>query len=236
MPIYHEGENRWNLFYIAYRSLSAKPTEVVHMDGRVWRAVSRTPGRGGIGGPYKDVGIIMQPDANSQPWEGQQGTDSFYAWKTGKKWYGFYGSHYHFPQGPWLVGLAEAPALEGPWTRMNGINPSTIEKKFIENPIVTRIRGKYVAIYDCSLDDSNPAYVIDGLNVGVSISDDGIHWPPGKRINVQPGAANWSDDVRTPLCIVPEKDGSFTMVYTAKKRGELFWGLGYVKLKLVENP
>ena len=80
------------------------------MNGQIWRAVSLAPGQSGIGGPYRDMGIILQPDAASQPWEGQQGTDSFYAWPAGGKWYGFYGSHNHCPLGPWLVGLAEAPA------------------------------------------------------------------------------------------------------------------------------
>jgi hypothetical protein len=233
MPIFNEEEDRWNLFYIAYRPSGSDPTEVVHMDGRVWRAVSQTPGRGGIGGPYRDIGIILQPDADSQPWEGQQGTDSFYPWRIGDQWYAFYGSHNHFPQGPWQVGLASSPDLAGPWKRCEGLNPSPIEAKFIENPIVTRIGEKFAAIYDSSLDDANPDYVTDGHHIGWSMSDDGIHWPPGRRLNVQPGAANWSDDIRTPLCLIREADGTFTMLYTAKRRGELFWSVGLARLRLV---
>jgi hypothetical protein len=236
MPIYHEQEKRWNLFYIAYRPFNAKPTEVVHADGRVWRAVSATPGRGGIGGPYRDEGVVLQPDAESQPWEGQQGTDSFYPWQVGSKWYAFYGSHFHYPQGPWLVGLAEAPALEGPWKRCVGLNPAPIEKKFIENPIVTRIGAHYVAIYDCSPDDANPHYVADGRLVGFSVSADGIHWPPGRRLDVQPGNANWCDDLRTPLCLISEGDGVYTLLYTGRRKGRMFWPVGLAKLRLVVGP
>ena len=87
MPVFNEREDHeWDLFYIAYRPSSSKPTEVGHMDGRVWRAVSRIKGRDGIGGPYSDVGIVLQPDSESQPWEGQQGTDSFYPWRAGGTW------------------------------------------------------------------------------------------------------------------------------------------------------
>ena len=233
MPVFNEREDQWDLFYIAYRPFSSKPTEVGHMDGRVWRAVSGMKGRDGIGGPYRDVGVVMQPDAESQSWEGQQGTDSFYPWRVGRRWYGFYGSHNHFPQGPWLVGLAEAPALAGPWKRCVGLNPSPIERKFIENPIVSRIGRKFVAIYDSSPDDTNPSYVTDGRHVGLSVSLDGIHWPRGQRLDVQPGAANWSEDIRTPLCLIPEGGGVYTMLYTGKRKGQKFWPVGLVRLKLM---
>jgi hypothetical protein len=232
MPVFNEREDQWDLFYIAYRPFSSKPTEVGHMDGRVWRAVSRMKGRGGIGGPYRDVGVVLQPDEGSQSWEGQQGTDSFYPWPAGRKWYGFYGSHNHIPQGPWLVGLAEAPALAGPWKRCVGLNPSPIERKFIENPIVARIGRKFVAVYDSSLDDTNPGYISDGHHVGVSVSSDGIHWPRGQRLDVQPAAANWSEDIRTPLCLIPEGGGVYTMLYTGKRKGQAFWPVGLVRLKL----
>ena len=122
MAVYNDDEQRWNLFYIAYRP-GIGEREGLHMDGKVWRAVSTAPGRAGIGGPYRDASIILQPDAHSQPWEGQQGTDSFYPWRAGGKWYGFYGSHQHWPAGPWLVGLVEAPSLAGPWTRCFGSTP-----------------------------------------------------------------------------------------------------------------
>ena len=107
------------------------------------------------------------------------------------------------------------------------------EKKFIENPIVTRIGRGFVAIYDSSLDNANSHYVTDGHRVGLAVSSDGIHWPPGQRIDVQPGDANWSEDIRTPLCLIREYDGIYTMLYTGKRKGEMFWPVGLVRLKLV---
>jgi len=233
--IFNEREDRWNMFYITYRPKWADPAKVSHEDGRVWRAVSDVKGRDGIGGPYRDVGIILEPDADSQEWEGQQGTDSFYPWRAGGKWYAFYGSHYHEPRGPWLVGLAEAEELAGPWKRCVGLNPSPIEKKFIECPFVVCIGENYVAVYDSSLDDSNPRYVVDGHQVGYSVSEDGIHWPRGQRLDVQPGKANWSEDIRTPLCLIPEGNDIYTMLYTGKLKGKMFWPVGLVKLKLVKR-
>lgn len=234
MPIFDERQDQWNLFYIAYHPRETNPAQVVHMDGRVWRAVSQVKGRGGIGGPYLDAGIVLQPDAESQTWEGQQGTDSFYPWRVGRKWYGFYGSHNYLPQGPWLVGLAEAPALAGPWKRCADLNPAPIEKKFIENPIVVRIGRKFAAIYDSSIDNTNPNYLANGHHVGVSVSSDGIHWPQGQRLDVQPGDANWSEDIRTPLCLIPEGGGVYTMLYTGKRKGQTFWPVGFVRLKIVD--
>jgi hypothetical protein len=231
MPIFNAAEDRWNLFYVAYRpGLSAN--EGLHMDGQLWRAVSQSPGRTGIAGPYLDAGIVLQPDAESQPWEGQQGTDSFYAWPVGDRWYAFYGSHNHVPLSPWVVGLAEAPALAGPWTRCAGLNPSPIEPIFIENPIVTTVAGRYVAIYDNCARDGTVNYVPDARHVGYSVSTDGIHWPQGRDLAVQPaGAANWSDDIRTPLCLIPEGGDIYTMLYTAKLRDRNFWAVGLARVR-----
>ena len=211
MAVFNDDEQRWNLFYIAYTPGTIE-REGIHMDGRIWRAVSATTGRAGIGGPYRDAGIILQPDAHSQPWEGQQGTDSFYPWRAGSKWYGFYGSHQYMPIGPWLVGLAEAPALAGPWTRCTGLNPSPIEPMFVENPLVTRVGSHFVAVYDnCAAGNT---YIPEGRHVGCSVSTDGIHWPKGHDLPVQPasGPAQWSEDIRTPLGLIVEDDGTFTLL------------------------
>lgn len=231
MAVFNEEEDRWNFFYVAYRPARDK-TEAMHMDGRIWRAASVVPGRGGIGGPYQDIGIVLQPDANSQPWEGQQGTDSFCPWQVGDEWYTFYGSHDYIPPGPWPAGLAKAPRLAGPWTRCEGLNPSPIEPVFIENPLVTPVGSHYVAVYDnCAPGDT---YIPEPRHIGCSISADGIHWPKGHSVPVQPesGPAQWSEDLRTPMGLVPEEDGTFTVFYTAKLRGQNFWSIGRARLQL----
>jgi hypothetical protein len=230
MAVFNAAEDRWNLFYIAYRP-GVVEHEELHMDGRIWRAVSAQPGRAGISGPYRDAGIVLQPDAHSQPWEGQQGTDTFYPWRYGDRWLAFYGSHNHHPLGPWQVGLAEAPALAGPWTRLAGVNPSTIEPIFIENPVVTTLPEGFVAVYDnCGPGDT---YVPEPRHVGCAFSRDGVNWPPGQNLAVQPaqGPAQWSEDCRTALGLIPEDDGTFTLLYTAKLRDQSFWALGLARLR-----
>lgn len=93
LPVWDEDERRWNLFYVAYKSAPSDGKRfLLDYEGRIWRAVSSVRGREGIGGPYEDVGIVMQPGPDSGSWEGLQGTDSFFPWRVGKSWYAFYGS------------------------------------------------------------------------------------------------------------------------------------------------
>jgi hypothetical protein len=229
MPIFERSQDRWDLFYVAYDTGGAT-------GGRIWRATSTIRGRGGIGGPYKDAGIILQPDAQSQAWEGAQGTDSFFPYRVKGGWLAFYGSHGGKPG--WQVGLAEAPSLAGPWKRREDGNPLPIEPVFIENPVVTRIGELYVAVYDC--DVANPPdfnYHTEAHSVGYATSADGIHWSNGGRIIVQPpGPANWSSDIRTPLGLIDEGGGIFTLFYTAEN-AKRFWPVSMIRLKLVrDNP
>ena len=102
----------------------------VNFDGKIWLAKSKTPGRYGIGGPYQDLKIILQPDSKSQPWEGLQGTDSMFVYNLKGKdnvYLGFYGrantqSTWKAQDNKWFVGLATANSLEGPWVRAHN-NP-----------------------------------------------------------------------------------------------------------------
>jgi hypothetical protein len=210
-PIYDEKEGRWNLFYTAYRSAPDTPDMWrANYDGKIWRAVSQERGLGGIDGPYKDVGIVLQPGPESEPWEGGQGTDSFFPYQAGGKWYSFYGScntkrDGNNIVGPWLVGLVSAPRLAGPWKRLPE-NPVPISTKFIEAPIVTQLKdGTYVAVYDSEVSNA----------VGYTFSSDGVRWFPGKTLVVQPkGKGRWAYHVRTPLGLIPESDGTLTLFYT----------------------
>lgn len=213
MPVYDDREGRWNLFYVAYRCAPSTAEKwLENYDGEIWRAVSKIKGRKGIGGPYEDVGIILQPGSESQSWEGLQGTDSFFPFKAGTKWYGFYGSAdtQKKPIPAWKVGLASSPQLAGPWKRLPEGNPLTIEKVFIENPVVTKLSdGTLAAVYDSSVPNA----------VGYTFSRDGIHWEPGQALVVQPkGKGHWADDVRTPLGLIPEGGDNFTLFYTGVRK------------------
>jgi hypothetical protein len=208
LPIWDDVEDRWNLFYVAYRSRPGDGRQFLNnYDGHIWRAVSETPGREGIVGPWEDVGVVMEPGEDSLEWEGLQGTDSFFAWRAGERWRAFYGSARSevLPIEHWLVGPAEAPALAGPWQRVGEENPSPIETRFIENPIVTPAPGGgWLVVYDSEGEGA----------IGWSYSKDGVHWEPGRRLVIQPEAGQWARDVRTPMGLVPEGDDRFTLFYT----------------------
>ena len=211
MPIYDTKEKRWNLFYVAYHSAPDTSEKwLTNHEGRIWRAVSKIKGLDGIGGPYQDVGVVLQRDKDSDPWEGLQGTDSFFPYPVGNQWYAFYGTAHteRQPIGPWQVGLAKAPSLAGPWKRCSRMNPLKIEKVFIENPIVTRLAdGTYVAVYDSNAEHG----------IGYTFSTDGIHWQPGKQLIVQRDRGKWGSEIRTPLGLIVEGRDSFTLFYTANQ-------------------
>jgi hypothetical protein len=211
MPIYDEAEGRWNLFYVAYQCApDTAALWLTNHEGRIWRALSQVKGREGISGPYVDVGVVLQRGKDSDSWEGLQGTDSFFPYQVGKRWYAFYGTAHTetTPISLWQVGLAWAPSLGGTWKRCSELNPVTIDKPFIENPVVTKLTdGTYAVVYDNHIEHA----------VGYSFSGDGIHWVPGKVLIVQKGKGAWASEVRTPLGLIPEGNESFTLFYTANE-------------------
>jgi hypothetical protein len=212
IPIFDSAGGRWNLFYVAYRAAPDTPQQwLTNHEGQIWRAVSTKPGLAGIGGPYRDAGIVLRRGKDSDSWEGLQGTDSFFPYTVGTAWYAFYGSARteSLPISLWQVGLARATQLGGPWTRMSALNPLPVEPSFIENPIVTRLTdGALVAVYD----DHRPN------SIGYSFSNDGIHWSRGQQLTVQTGSGVWASEVRTPLGLIDEGNGSYTLFYSANEK------------------
>lgn len=211
MPVFDDQEGRWNLFYVAYHCApDTSKAWLTNHQGRIWRAVSKVKGIEGIDGPYQDVGIVLQPGRESDAWEGLQGTDSFFPFKVRNHWYAFYGTAHTETQpiSGWQVGLASAPCLSGPWKRLSEMNPLKIEDFFIENPIVSTLPdGTLMAIYDNHAENA----------IGYAFSRDGIHWSRGKKLVVQNGNGVWAVEVRTPLGLIEESDGRFTLFYTANQ-------------------
>jgi hypothetical protein len=228
MPVYHETQNRWTLFYVAYRAKPNTPTAwYENHEGRIWYAESTVQGRGGLGGPYQDVGVILQPDAESQAWEGLQGVDSFFPFQAGGRWLGFYGSAQTqtVPCPFWGTGLAEAPALEGPWRRKQDGNPVKMDPVFAENPIVSRMGALHVALVD------------GGPNgkFGYATSRDGVTWSRADFIDLAKVGTPWWEVMRTPLCLLPEADGSWTMFFTAwrsRPGDQAFGAIGRAKVRV----
>lgn len=241
LPVFDPDKSVWNLFYVAYHAAPNTDEQFrSNQQGRIWRAVSETPGREGIGGPYRDVGVVLQPDDESEPWEGLQGTDSFFPYQVGERWHAFYGSARteSLPIRSWLVGLASAPSPAGPWKRDSELNPAPIEKVFIENPIVLHDRsGTFLAVYDNQPEGA----------IGYTFSSDGVSWHAGRSLKISGVDGTWAAEVRTPLGLVPEERNVFTVFFTGFEappdwdrifKGEMqtTCAIGRAKVRLVWEP
>lgn len=222
---FNDEEDAWNIFYVAYRAGDSTKGELPGSDyeGRIWRARSVLKGRSGIAGPYADMGIVLQPDSTSQPWEGEQAVASFSPYRITNGWMAIYDGHSYTPRGSWPDGMAFAKKLSGPWTRMpEGFNPLTIVDSFAENHIISRLKDGYLMVFDSFGDQE----------IGYSTSTDGVHWEYEIRVKIQIPDQLWAlpgdHYTRTPLCAIEEEDGTFTVVYTAtmKIKDRNFYAVG----------
>lgn len=211
MPVFHQEDNRWHLFYVCYKGKPSEPDKSnAGFDGVIQHAVSDTEGIEGFGGPYTDLEIILRYDVDPDSWEGHQGVDSFFPYQIGDTWYGFYGSAttQQMSTCQWQVGLARAERIEGPWSRMSDRNPVDL-RSFAENPIVSRLdNGVYIAIVD------GGPWV---NKMGYTLSWDGVNWCPLRHFELEPAVKKWWRMMRTPLSLIPEEDGTYTMFFTAFK-------------------
>lgn len=239
MPVFNEKVNKWYGYYLAYTV--HKEIEPNHSFGRIWRCESVVEGIDGIGGPYKDMGIILEPGLDSQPWEGRQGVASFFPYKVGENYFGFYSGAYPFASWAdypkksgkgWFVALAESQSLEGPWKRKDkGLAPiSTIHPTFVENPIVSQLpNGIYIAVFDGGPDGWG--HHLPNM-MGYTLSKDGVHWGEANYLPIETKVAKWWDIMRTPLCLIPEGNDIYTIVYNAIDLKKRFHPTGMVQLKL----
>ncbi|TVR56830.1 MAG: hypothetical protein EA426_13195 [Spirochaetaceae bacterium] len=202
MPTFDDERDRWALTYVCYRSKPNTEEEWYrNYDGRIAPAVSGTPGRAGVAGPYEQTGIIMEPGSDSAPWEGLMGVDSFFPYRVGSIWLAWYGSS------PELNGLAEAPSLSGPWRRITTDRPVS---RHTENPVVTMLPdGRFVAVFDgCG----------HHQKMGYMVSDDGRAWSEPVLLELDSHPDRWWGLTRTPLGLIEEDDGTFTLFFTAYNR------------------
>ena len=240
MPVFNEVANKWYGYYLAYTV--HKEIEPNHSFGRIWRCESIVDGIEGIGGPYKDIGIIMEPGLNSKPWEGRQGVASFFPYKVGEnEWLGFYSGAYPFKTWDdypkksgkgWFVGLAKSNSLEGPWKRLDAtINPITsMHPFFVENPIVSQLPdGTYIAVFDGG--PEGWGHHLPNM-MAYSLSKDGLKWSEARYLPIETKVDKWWDIMRTPLCLIPEENDIYTIVYAAIDLKRRFHPMGMVKVKL----
>jgi len=230
MPVYNEEEGRWNVFHVSFT-----PGDF----GRIWRAVSSTKGRQGIHGPWVDAECILEGDPK---WEGIAGCHSIFPYPVNGKWMAFYGSADHRTW--WSAGLLSAERLAGPWKRETTLNPVTLSGVLgTENPVVTRLKsGRYVAVFDTLKNQPEEGYAGNGHLIGYADSVDGVHWSAAKQLDVD-CTKLWVKDIRTPLGLVEEADGTFTLFYTGHRRpaagesskGWKYHNVGLLKVRLTVN-
>lgn len=133
----------------------------------------------GIGGPYDDERVVLNPGSDSQSWEGLQGTDSLsplYLPPDNKTWVAFYGSAQmeHATVRPhnmsWYNGLVTASRLGDPFVRRTPSSLVNFNQGFSENLIVSYLASckAYIAVFDALDAEAN--------GVGVSWSSDGLNW------------------------------------------------------------
>ena len=243
MPVYNDEDSTWYMTYVAYRCKpDTKQQFLNNHDGRIWQARSLVKGKDGIGGPYEDITVIQEPGPLADEWEGLQGSDSFFPYKVGNKWLAFTGSAKteKLPMEFWGNGLALAPALTGPWIRLSKRSPVDFGTNFSENPIVTQLDdGTLIAVMDSH-----------GTGFGYSVSVDGLNWSKMKYVQVTNKLDTWWAEFRTPLGLIQEDDGLFTIFFTVMKEGTDYWNhigeegyildtgfdsMGMIKLRLTNN-
>jgi len=215
---FNNQSDHWELFHI----WCIEPKVSWSPNCTCVRSVSTVPGRSGITGPWVEAGIVLSPKG-AQPW--QDGTlDSISnPFAVGGLYYVFIGSG---GACGWCVGLAYSSNMSGPFERVANSSATPLingtltasSRGYNENPLVLRLpSGVYVAVFDFL----KPEVTVHHDDVfGFSYSSNGVDWPAenGVAMSLLPPhnstAPLWATRARTPLSLIDEGDGSYTMFYT----------------------
>lgn len=239
MPFYNEDTGRWELFFM----WQVQPRQEWTSNGTAFRLLSQTPGRGGINGPWVQDPTPVLSHTSNQNWEeGMQDSISapYFVPSTGS-WMVFYGSGPRMCCADWLVGLASAPSRSGPFTRLATGNPVTMlpaasgGANYTENPTVFPLpNGQgFVSVFDPLFDEVTTG---SNVNIGFGFSLDGVMWIPADGAAVPvvgEGEPFWARTIRTPLGMVDEGDGTWSVFFTAVDRVDKFDGLGLTRVKFI---
>jgi hypothetical protein len=237
MPWYNTAESRWEMFFMWQ---SQPMPDRWTANGTAYRMISQTPGRAGINGPWVQDDLPVLAHKSDQAWEdGMQDSISFpFFAPASNQWLVFYGSGPQMCCADWLVGLAAAATPSGPFTRLPTGNPVTLlpppaNMNYTENPTVFALPNNagFVAVFDPLYDEVHTGR---NVNIGFGFSLDGVTWLPEEGAAVPvvaPGAPFWAQVIRTPLGMVDEGDGTWSVFYTARAGN---WdGLGVTKVRFV---
>jgi hypothetical protein len=216
MVVFDPDRDLWSVFHVAYRR-KPNATTVFNMSGKIFRYDSKVKGKKGILGPYREGGWV-EMDAPPDWWEGPGQLLSFYPYRVGGEWWAIYGSN-NVPQhvnsdgsgdpnvkNVFYSGLAKSEGgVTDKWVRQRHLNPLPINPVFIENSVVTQVAPNlYINLYDGGKSDE----------IGYSCSRDGIHWGKEQLIKLK-NAPAWLKYPRTPLCLIDEGNGLYTIYSTA---------------------
>jgi hypothetical protein len=216
MVVFDPDRDVWSVFHVGYRR-KPNATTVFNMSGKIFRYDSKVKGKKGIGGPYQEGGWI-QMAGKPEWWEGPGLILSFYPYRVGKEWWAIYGSN-NVPQhvnsdgsgggngkNIFYSGMAKAEGgITGKWVRQPQLNPLKINPVFIENSVVTKVAPDlYINLYDGGKQNE----------IGYSCSRDGINWGKEQLIKLENRPA-WIKYPRTPLCLIDEGKGIYTIYSTA---------------------
>ena len=218
--VHDPANSTWLLSYVGYRGAPSNASGwLENFEGTIYARYANASGDAGLdsdffdaapgGGFAGDATLLAPDDFNvAGPWphvcQGLQGTDSMYPYALPDgTWAAFVGTSHQeasnaYGPGKWPVSLATAPALGGPWTRLNpqGGAPADapcvdLNGGFSENPIVAR-RPDNERAFHVVLDD----LADEAGGFGYGCSEDGLRWARAARVAVPGGC-------RTPFGLVP---------------------------------
>lgn len=212
IPVYDEEEGFWHVFLVGYQCDFSQL--VACGTGNIFGARSTVPGKRGLGGPYElwskgTDSIVLGPNATKmgKVWgDAHRGSEyvdqmSIFALGSGHGYAAFTGMSHN---------MATAPSVRGPWTVGESLRDaiSTSTSDFNENSIVSLITaptGKTIfgSVFDTVFRESH--------GFGFSYSKDGVHWGPQKGTDV-----SVPHGVRTPLGLLEEDDGTYTLFFTRR--------------------
>eukprot|EP00756_Hemistasia_phaeocysticola_P049968 Hpha_TRINITY_DN24578_c0_g1::TRINITY_DN24578_c0_g1_i1::g.172590::m.172590 len=217
------ANDTWLLSYVGYKADKNNASGfLTNYQGTIFSRYATKSGDAGLDSDFGEAAsgstpayegdtVLLEPDDFNLlgPWphpcQGLQGTDSFAPYQLADgTWAAFAGtSHEELPNpwagkvGRWVVSIATAPELTGPWTRYNPANrsnpadaPCSDIAGGLENPIVTMRPDNHKAFHAVYDGSGHPGF-------GYACSEDGLDWAPGVPVTTP------FNTVRTPFGLVP---------------------------------
>lgn len=197
-------------------------------NGAVFCLRSRQRGRAGIGAEYAECAKVWPPLCDRAGKEREFASfGNIFRTKGGRKATFYCYTEEQNGRMQWLASLAFLDERTGRWCA------ESEEPVFLycENPYVYEYGGNYYCVFDdlsCQ------------RSIGIGFSEDGEHWE--SRVLDLTDSILWANcswyvnSVRTPLSLIREKDGSFTVFFTAAEQKDGYFSIGKVQIAPLQAP